>query len=85
MTRFILTKENVDSLVTGAAILGTGGGGDPYVGKLMILNELEKGRKIEIVSIDEIDENAFITPVAGMGTPVGFLKKFRAESKLYFH
>ena len=51
----------------------------------MILNELEKGRKIEIVSIDEIDENAFITPVAGMGTPVGFLKKFRAERKLYFH
>ena len=28
--------EHVDDLARGAAILGTGGGGDPYLGSLML-------------------------------------------------
>lgn len=30
-----LTEESVDKIAVGAAVLGTGGGGDPYVGKLL--------------------------------------------------
>lgn len=30
-----LTEESVDKIAVGAAVLGTGGGGDPYVGKLV--------------------------------------------------
>ncbi len=31
----LLYEENIEDIALGAAVLGTGGGGDPYVGKLM--------------------------------------------------
>jgi len=40
-----LDRQDVEDLSTGAAILGTGGGGDPYLGKLMALSVLEKGMR----------------------------------------
>jgi hypothetical protein len=30
-----ITTENLDDFATGATVLGTGGGGDPYIGELM--------------------------------------------------
>ncbi|MEA2527986.1 MAG: uncharacterized protein QOF73_5213, partial [Thermomicrobiales bacterium] len=30
-----ITAEQLEDIALGAAVLGTGGGGDPYVGKLM--------------------------------------------------
>ncbi|HKG25824.1 MAG TPA: DUF917 family protein, partial [Thermomicrobiales bacterium] len=30
-----ITADQLDDIAMGAAVLGTGGGGDPYVGKLM--------------------------------------------------
>ena len=42
-------KDNLEDIAIGAAVLGTGGGGDPYIGKLMaqqvtlqLLMELEE-------------------------------------------
>ncbi|BDR91024.1 DUF917 domain-containing protein [Vulcanisaeta souniana] len=75
MTEFYLSKQDVEDLVIGAAILGTGGGGDPYIGKLMVLQELEKGRKIRVVGVDDVDDEAFVVPVAAMGTPVVLIEK----------
>ena len=41
-----LDAQDIEDLATGAAILGTGGGGDPYLGKLMALSVLDKGMEI---------------------------------------
>ncbi|KUO83873.1 MAG: hypothetical protein AT709_07785 [Caldivirga sp. MG_3] len=79
-----LSKTDVEDLVVGAAILGTGGGGDPYIGKLMVLQELERGRKIEIVSVDEVDNDAFVVPVAAMGTPVVLVEKIPSGKEALF-
>ena len=38
-----LKLEDVDDLCTGAAFLGAGGGGDPYIGGLMVKQELSAG------------------------------------------
>ena len=40
-----LTLDNLENFTRGAAFLGTGGGGDPYIGKLMLKHQLEKGKK----------------------------------------
>jgi len=84
MVRYYLSKTDVEDLVVGAAILGTGGGGDPYIGKLMVLQELERGRKIEIVSADEVDNDAFVVPVAAMGTPVVLVEKIPSGKEALF-
>ena len=34
--------DDMEDIATGGAILGTGGGGDPYVGKLMAQQAIKK-------------------------------------------
>jgi DUF917 family protein len=64
-----VTAEILDALEIGAGILGTGGGGNPYLGKIEALQQLRAGKTIQVVAIDEIDDDAFVTSVGGMGSP----------------
>ena len=43
-----LNLDNLEDLARGTAFLATGGGGDPYIGKLMLKHQLEKGKIIKI-------------------------------------
>ncbi|MDB3928390.1 DUF917 domain-containing protein [Paracoccaceae bacterium] len=70
-----LKIEDVDNLCTGAAFLGAGGGGDPYIGGLMVKQELIAGRKIEIIDPDGLDDSKLIIPTAMMGAPTVLLEK----------
>ena len=64
-----VTEEMLESLAIGAGILGTGGGGNPYLGKLEAREQLRAGKRIQLVSIDELADDAFVTTVGGMGSP----------------
>ncbi|MEM1605010.1 MAG: DUF917 domain-containing protein [Fervidicoccaceae archaeon] len=70
-----LRPDDIRDLALGAAVLGTGGGGDPYIGMLMALQALERGKKIEVVSLDHAGDNDLVIPVAGMGTPTVMIEK----------
>ncbi|MGC8948890.1 MAG: DUF917 domain-containing protein [Thermoprotei archaeon] len=71
----ILNANDIKDLAIGAAILGTGGGGDPYIGMLMALQAVEKGKKIVLVDANEVDDNDLVIPVAMMGTPTVLIEK----------
>ncbi len=75
MGEWILHREDIENIALGAAVLGTGGGGDPYLGKLMALQALEKGKKIVLVDPKDVDNDAFIIAPAFMGTPVTLFEK----------
>jgi hypothetical protein len=64
-----VTEDGLESLAIGAGILGTGGGGNPYVGKLEAREQLRQGRQIAVVAVDELPDVAFVTSVGGMGAP----------------
>ena len=64
-----VTEEILDALEIGAGILGTGGGGNPYLGKIEALQHLRAGKTIQVVSLDELPDDAFATSVGGMGSP----------------
>lgn len=70
-----LTKEDVERIATGAGILGTGGGGNPYRGMVRAIQELEQGRSLTIVRLDDLPDNALIVPLGGMGAPTIGLEK----------
>jgi len=70
-----LTHDNLHDFIRGAAILGTGGGGDPYVGRLMLEQELRKGADIEILDPDDISDDVFAINVFSMGAPTVFVEK----------
>jgi uncharacterized protein len=64
-----VNEETLESLAIGAGILGTGGGGNPYLGKLEARQQLRAGKRIELVSLAELPDDAFVTTVGGMGSP----------------
>jgi uncharacterized protein len=70
-----VTEIRVDDLLaldTGAGILGTGGGGDPRNGRLRLQSILEDDRYpdvIEIVDPTDLDPDATVISVGGMGAP----------------
>ncbi|AGK62013.1 hypothetical protein Asulf_02050 [Archaeoglobus sulfaticallidus PM70-1] len=70
-----LDKEDIENLAVGAAILGTGGGGDPYLGKLTAIQALDEGYEINVVDVKEVPDDALVIPSAGMGSPTVIVEK----------
>jgi DUF917 family protein len=60
----------LERIAIGAGILGTGGGGNPYLGKLHALQLLRAGQRIQVANLDEVPDDALVTSVGGMGAPV---------------
>jgi uncharacterized protein len=75
LARLDLTPADLKDLARGAAFLGTGGGGDPYIGRLMVERELAEGGHLALVPLDDIPDDAFIIPTAMMGAPTVMVEK----------
>lgn len=76
-----LTVQDLHDLALGAAFLGTGGGGDPYVGRLMAEQELLAGGRITLVAPDELPSDALVIPTAMMGAPTVLVEKLPAGTE----
>ena len=70
-----LRVEDLPDLALGAALLGTGGGGDPYLGRLMVEQEYAHGRTVRLLDPDELDDDALVIPTAGLGAPTVMVEK----------
>jgi len=55
-----LTKQDLYDILYGCTILGTGGGGDLKKGIALIDKALEAGKEFELVSLDELPDDALI-------------------------
>lgn len=67
--RTVETEQDIQDMARGAVLLGTGGGGDPYVGELFLRAQLKKGKTAVIVDASEVDDDAFVLSIAGIGAP----------------
>jgi hypothetical protein len=70
-----LTLQGLHDLAEGAAVLGTGGGGDPYIGRLLVERQLHAGRTVHIIDVDELPDDALVLPSSMMGAPTVFVEK----------
>jgi len=70
-----LTSDDLQDLAIGAAFLGTGGGGNPYVGRLMVQRCLDEGLTVELIDPTELADDAFVIPTAMMGAPTVLVEK----------
>ena len=64
-----LTEFDIDRIALGAGVLGTGGGGNPYLGMLMAKNQLREGRKITLIKPENLAPDECILAVAAIGAP----------------
>ncbi len=61
--------QEIEDIALGAALLGAGGGGDPYIGKLVAMGAVKECGDVTLLSPDEIPDDALIVPIAMMGAP----------------
>ena len=73
--------DDLDDLARGAGILGTGGGGDPYIGKLLAQRAIAEHGPVTIVGIDEVPADATVVAISGMGAPTVSLEKIPAGTE----
>src|SRR4051794_41984286 len=73
-----LSLDELRDLARGAAVLGTGGGGDPTVGRLLVEQAMAEGGQGTVLDPDEVDDDALVIPTAMMGAPTGMIEKLPA-------
>ena len=75
--------ENTHALALGAGILGTGGGGNTYLGRLRLERQLRlSGVPCPIVHADELPDDALVVGVGGMGAPTVSIEKIEAGDEV---
>jgi uncharacterized protein len=70
-----LDHHALEEIALGATVLGTGGGGDPTIGKLMAQQAVDRRGPIDLVPLDEVPDEAWIIPTAMMGAPTVMVEK----------
>ena len=70
-----INRQDLMDLAVGAAFLGTGGGGDPYIGRLMVQAAMDEGRTVTIIDPSEVPDDALVIPTAMMGAPTVLVEK----------
>lgn len=77
-----ITRDDMDAVAIGGAFLGTGGGGDPYIGKLMAQAILGEAGRVDVVDPDEVPDDALCVPVCMMGAPTVMVEKLPAGGEV---
>ncbi|MEL6203694.1 MAG: DUF917 domain-containing protein [Pseudomonadota bacterium] len=70
-----ITRADMYDVALGGAFLGTGGGGDPYIGRLMAEQAIAAHGPVEVLDVEALDDEALVVPVAMMGAPTVMLEK----------
>lgn len=72
-----LTESDIDRIALGAGILGTGGGGSPYIGALMAKAQLRAGREIRVIQPADLAPDAQVLSLGGIGAPTVGIEKMQ--------
>ncbi len=64
-----LGSELLEDLSAGAVFLATGGGGDPYVAKLIAEQALNRYGPVDLINPEELADDAYVVAIGGVGAP----------------
>ena len=71
------TEHELESIAIGAGILGTGGGGNPYIGQLRARQAIRRWGAVDVLEPDELPDDARVVCVGGIGAPTVGIEKVR--------
>lgn len=71
----LIAEHDIEAIAAGSAIYGTGGGGDPYLGKLLAIQTIRQHGPVRLVDLDHFDDDDLIVPIAMVGSPSVILEK----------
>lgn len=78
----MIDVNDLEDIAIGGAVLGTGGGGDPYVGKLMAQQAIRRHGPVKLVDVGELADDALVVPVCMMGAPTVMTEKLPQGDEL---
>lgn len=70
-----INESDLEAIALGSTVLGTGGGGDPYIGKLMAQNAIKNFGEVTLLDPLQVPDDALVVPVAAFGAPAILLEK----------
>ena len=76
-------EDNLEAIAMGAGILGTGGGGNPYIGQLRARQAIKEHGPVTVLDPDELPDDAQVICVGGIGAPTVGIEKVRDLQSLY--
>jgi DUF917 family protein len=65
-----IASDDIEALAVGAWILGTGGGGSPYLGLLNMRRLYAEGHRVALMSPLDLDDDDRVAVVSNMGAPL---------------
>lgn len=65
-----ITLDEIEALAVGAWVLGTGGGGSPYLGLLNMRRLYAEGKRVSLMDPDELADDDMVAAVSNMGAPL---------------
>lgn len=71
----LLDSQALEEIALGATVLGTGGGGDPTIGKLMAQQAIARYGPVSLVRLEDVPDEEWIIPAAMMGAPTVMVEK----------
>lgn len=77
-----LSEQAIRDIAYGATVLGTGGGGDPYLGTLAALEAVRRHGPVRLVDADELPDDAVVAFPFLVGSPLPFLEKLAIGPEL---
>jgi hypothetical protein len=70
-----IDERALEDIAAGAVIMGSGGGGDPYIGMLMARQAIREHGPVDLVTLDELEDEDLVVPCAMMGAPTVMVEK----------
>ncbi|HEV2528260.1 MAG TPA: DUF917 domain-containing protein [Thermomicrobiales bacterium] len=64
-----VTSELLNPIAIGAGILGTGGGGNPYLGRISTQLIMGETGSVPVVPMHDLPDDALVVSAGGMGSP----------------
>jgi DUF917 family protein len=65
-----ITADDIESLAVGAWVLGTGGGGNPYLPLLNMRLLYREGYRVQLMDASDLADDEWVGTVANMGAPL---------------
>lgn len=75
MKFWTLTEADIDRIAIGVGILGTGGGGSPYLQMLAAKQMLRAGHRIRMIRPADLPDDAQVIGLGGIGAPTVSVEK----------
>ncbi len=77
-----ISLSDLDDLAVGAAILGSGGGGNPAYDLMICKQQMETFGAARLAALEEVEDDAFVVPIEFMGAPLVGIEKIPSGREL---